>query len=499
MPGLNRFRVAGLVAGMIITGACNSIWSKYQDMQCVENCDDPDSSVHVLYEQPFWQTLQMFAGEMLCFLPVLAGILHARITSGKQHVALPDEDADEPLLEQPVKRPADVPLTGWRVLLLWLPAICDLTGTTLMNIGLLYTPVSIYQMTRGALVLFVGVGSVIFLRRRLWLYQWISLVTVMAGVTLVGYSGSLVKETLHEATALVARAIGLDADTANGMGMDFSGGASLFGPGLVDVSAMNVSMAVDKAGEEPTGKPEATKVLIGVFFILFAQIFTATQFVLEEKILSRYTVEPLLAVGFEGFFGALSIVILLPLLPLIHVSPTSPAAAWLDLPRGWAQLINNPAVLWSGVLVACSIAFFNFFGLSVTKHVSATVRSLTDTCRTLAIWVVSLAIGWEALLWPTSVLQVLGFTLLVYGTFMFNGLVSPPPFLRASSASEDLPAENLATTDVEAAVAPRESIEESLDHTARLPSDIGRGYEVEPEAGAGAGKRSSVGNLAAGA
>lgn len=40
-----------------------------------------------------------------------------------------------------------------------------------MNVGLLYTPVSIYQMTRGALILFVGVLSVIFLRRRLWLYQ----------------------------------------------------------------------------------------------------------------------------------------------------------------------------------------------------------------------------------------------------------------------------------------------------------------------------------------
>lgn len=44
----------------------------------------------------------------------------------------------------------------------------------LMNVGLLYTPVSIYQMTRGALVLFVGILSVIFLRRRLWLYQLVA-------------------------------------------------------------------------------------------------------------------------------------------------------------------------------------------------------------------------------------------------------------------------------------------------------------------------------------
>ena len=40
-----------------------------------------------------------------------------------------------------------------------------------MNVGLLYTSISIYQMTRGALVLFVGVFSALFLRRRLWLYQ----------------------------------------------------------------------------------------------------------------------------------------------------------------------------------------------------------------------------------------------------------------------------------------------------------------------------------------
>lgn len=29
-------------------------------MQCVENCNDPDSTKHILYEQPVWQTLQMF-------------------------------------------------------------------------------------------------------------------------------------------------------------------------------------------------------------------------------------------------------------------------------------------------------------------------------------------------------------------------------------------------------------------------------------------------------
>lgn len=143
---------------------------------------------------------------------------------------------------------------------------------------------------------------------------------------------------------------------------------------------------------------------------------TATQFVVEERILERYSVPPLLAVGYEGLFGTISVLILLPLLPHIKVPESSPAAAWFDLVRGWHQLVDTPSVLHSGVVIAISIALFNFFGLSVTRHVSATARSLTDTCRTLAIWIVSLLLGWEMLMWPISLLQVVGFGLLVYGT-----------------------------------------------------------------------------------
>lgn len=65
---------------------------------------------------------------------------------------------------------------------------------------------------------------------------------------------------------------------------------------------------------------------------------------------------------------------------------------------------------------------FNFFGLSVTRTVSATSRSTIDTCRTLFIWIVSLGLGWESFKW----LQVVGFALLVYGTFLFNDIVRPP-------------------------------------------------------------------------
>ncbi len=129
---------------------------------------------------------------------------------------------------------------------------------------------------------------------------------------------------------------------------------------------------------------------------------------LAEKIMSRYSVAPLVAVGFEGLFGALSIVLAMPL--LARYASVSP---FFDLPRGWHQMVDTPSVLYSGLVIALSISLFNFFGLSVTRHVSATARSLTDTCRTLSIWIVSLGLGWEVLVWPISLLQVSGFVLLV--------------------------------------------------------------------------------------
>ena len=125
--------------------------------------------------------------------------------------------------------------------------------------------------------------------------------------------------------------------------------------------------------------------------------------------MSRYSVAPLVMVGFEGLFGALTILIFMPVL-----AQFADKSMFFDLPRGWHQMVDNPTVLWSGVVIAISISLFNFFGLSVTRHVSATARSLTDTCRTLSIWLVSLTLGWERLLWPISLLQVLGFSLLVY-------------------------------------------------------------------------------------
>ncbi|KAF5386801.1 hypothetical protein D9615_001854 [Tricholomella constricta] len=424
----SSFYIPILLGGMILTGSSNSLWTKWQathdlasqDMQCVENCSDPDPSKQVLFEQPVWQTLQMFLGEMLCqsrcFLPVLYTWLSTRHQSPSVHLP-PDSELDPHVSIK--LGTSSQHLTGWKVLLFWIPALCDLTGTTLMNVGLLYTPVSVYQMTRGALVLFVGVFSVIFLHRRLWLYQWISLIIVMTGVGLVGFSGSLIKDAIKE--------------------------PSLAGHSSTDLPPL-----------EPIEQPEMTTVLVGVFFVLFAQIFTATQFVVEEKIMAQYSVAPLVAVGYEGLFGVISILVFIPILALPSVSKMTP---FFDLPRGWHQMVDNPPVLNSGIAIAFSIAFFNYFGLSVTRH------DPLDLAHQPRTWLGEV---------PVPDLSLASLRLL---TPRIRHVSTPPCLPGPSAAGSPIRIGDEEEDEADALLS--SSI---LDETAALPADLGQGgFDIIPE------------------
>ncbi|KAJ3159731.1 hypothetical protein HDU86_001381 [Geranomyces michiganensis] len=388
-----------LVSGMLLSGTLNTILNKLQDNTCVGNCDAPDGKNRRHFEQPLWQTVNMFIGEALCLLVYFVGVRvekHRERVAGvpvahpeDTGVAVPDDPSTEtsPLIGPSSVNPneieedlAELPLTGNRNLLLWLPTLCDMTATTLMNVGLIHVSASIYQMLRGSVVLFTGTLSVIFLHRRHPVYRWFALCCVFAGVAIVGLST------------------------------------------IVDPAPLPDEKTTSDVGELADGEDEAARSsFIGVMLVVLAQTFTASQFVIEEKILSKYHVPAIRAVGLEGLFGLITTGALMPISYFWFGKGTG---NFFDLPVGYSEIVNNPQVLWSGFGIIFSIAFFNWFGLSVTRSISATSRSTIDTCRTIFIWMISLALGWEHFRW----LQVLGFLVLLYGTFLFNDVAPPPPF-----------------------------------------------------------------------
>lgn len=393
-------------------------------MQCVRHCSSPDPSKHVHFEQPVWQTAQMFVGEMACWLVLGASTLYTTLRARYARpgyaplfaASAADDDAPDPASPDdrapaPAAKPltpadpARRPMTGARVLLLALPALCDILGTTLMNVGLLFVAASIFQMTRGALVLFVGLFSVAFLRRRLPAFKWLALVIVVVGVAVVGLAGVLQQSPTHPTV-----------------------------PGAPPGDLRRLAVLRDAvAGALAHGKaPPATPAtpglvtLLGVLLIALAQVFTATQFVLEEVLMARYTIAPLATVAWEGTFGLAATLAAQGVAHAAYGRTAAGRGGYFDARAGWAQITGSPALWGSSLLIMLSLGGFNYFGLSVTRSVSATSRSTIDTSRTLFIWVVSLGLGWESFKW----LQVLGFAGLVYGTFLFNEIVPPPRWPR---------------------------------------------------------------------
>ena len=79
-------------------------------------------------------------------------------------------------------------------------------------------------------------------------------------------------------------------------------------------------------------------------------------------------------------------------------------------------------------LYILSIAFFNFSGLTISKNVSSTARTIVDTLRTIVIWVFFLTMPFvpEDTKETFSWLQLLGFSILILGGVIYNEILVIP-------------------------------------------------------------------------
>ena len=264
----------------------------------------------------------MFVGEMGCWLVVGLLKLHRRYAQQRSasdasyrplrasEAPISRHSTDEDGDEEYNKADERSVLRGWRIVLLALPAICDICGTTLMNGGLLLVAASIYQMTRGALVLFVGLFSVVFLRRHLHLFQWLSLVGVVAGVAVVGLAGAIWPDE---------------------------------------------KVGISTNEEDEGGLSDTAKAIVGVLLIAGAQIFTATQFVLEEWMLENSPIEPLKVVGWEGIFGFTTTVLAMVVLHFAIGRTDAGRYGYFDMVEGWRQMTSYRQLAVSSVLIMISI------------------------------------------------------------------------------------------------------------------------------------------------
>ncbi len=105
------------------------------------------------------------------------------------------------------------------------------------------------------------------------------------------------------------------------------------------------------------------------------------------------------------------------------------------------EKMENNGFLFFLIIVYCiSIALFNQCGMAVSKYLSSLHRTLIDSLRALVVWAVQLGmfygfdsttygVAWTA----NSLLQLLGFLLLVLGTLVYNEVIHIFKTAQASS------------------------------------------------------------------
>jgi drug/metabolite transporter (DMT)-like permease len=325
------FVLYGFMGLMLAMGTLNMLMLKFQHMQLAP-MSPGGKPEH--FDHPWLQAGLMMVGELLCLIAYFA--------------TRSPEDA-----EQFKKTPK------WIFIV---PCCCDLVATALLCMGLAFIAVSVAQMCRGTVIIFVCLMSYVFLRRRQKPQQ-------MTGVALV-----------------------------------------MFGVVLVAIAAMQQQAA-------KTGSLVSTgsNLVTGICLCVFAQVFQASMFVYEEKVMREHTLVPLQVLGMEGLFGIfIATVILAVLQPLGHA----------NTPGALHQIKSSPVLMLSifGSMVA--VALFNFAGATVTQKSSAVARTTIKISSTITIWMCELAFGWNTF----SLLQLGGFIFVASGTVIYNNIVVLPFF-----------------------------------------------------------------------
>ena len=402
-----------LAFGMLATGSVNTIVTKFADGVCERNEHDApllydpkhtdlapfwgpagttpggsspeDKQLYegdgplaayncIQFNHPFVQAAFMFLGEILC---------------GVVYVALRCARKGEPM---PYFNPLYLAVAG----------MCDMTATSMMYVGLTMTYASTFQILRGVVVVFTSLFSHFVLGRKQQPFQWLGVVLVVVGTGVVG----------------------LAPFAPAPWGLPSSGS---------DAGASNPAL--------------------GNFIIIIAQVVVGIQMCWEERYVTEYNIPALLVVGWEGLFGLFAIHILLTVVHQIHDFAPEPSAVVMDnATKQWcaphpnngdwgggssdtafwfgeddafkqfASEANNPTIIIAMSCMVFSIAFFNFFGISVTKKMSAAHRMVLDSVRTCVVWAVGLIFLHEHF----AILQAIGFVILITGTLVYNTIVRVP-------------------------------------------------------------------------
>lgn len=367
---------------LVISGSINTISVKWMDMIKAIGKD----GVKRLFIHPFVQADFMLFGEILCLITFV--IVYKKLSAsggGLENTHALTKGSR----------------TFKRVMLLP-PALMDITATSIMYFGLTLTNASSFQMLRGSVIVFVALLSMIVLKRKIKIQEWIGIVLIITALVVVGYADVVANKSEESVETSTLPSIKEESTTI---------------PANAEVSPeerkeivteqapirkkreVTTIKPVDFALHVEPGSPDDSNVILGDILIIIAQLITACQLVYEELFVIKLDIPALQMVGYEGLFGFIVLsVLLIPLsyIPNIDALKHVNADGTLEDALDAFDKITNRGLLFLPILMLIlSIAFYNFAGISLTKEVNATTRMVLDSIRIFIIWIFALILGWQ--------------------------------------------------------------------------------------------------------
>eukprot|EP00928_Gymnodinium_smaydae_P053650 TRINITY_DN37591_c0_g1_i1.p1 TRINITY_DN37591_c0_g1~~TRINITY_DN37591_c0_g1_i1.p1 ORF type:complete len:420 (-),score=61.05 TRINITY_DN37591_c0_g1_i1:176-1435(-) len=365
-----RFSTFLLILAFLITGAVNTLSKKFQFQTCsFANADAvlQQSSIGILsagcpsgerlFKKPWTQNLLMFFGESLVYVYYL---YRRRMQYAKDSTLLtPLASLDS---REASKR---APFYAFMV-----PACCDVLGTGLGGVGMLYISASVWQMMKGSVIVFTSILSVVCLGRKLHCYNWVAVFVSVCGLTLVGASAVL------------------------------------------------------------DGGDTSSDIVLGIGFTVLSQFFCALQMVSEELFVKKYKAPPEQVVGSEGLWGMIIMVMTLCVMDYV---PGKDAGGSFENAIDSFRMISNSDALFALVMVyVLSLSCANFLGVTISKNLSALHRMVNDALRAVLLWGVQLGLYYVGSdnygQGPTahSWMQLVGFLFMIMGALINHEVIKMP-------------------------------------------------------------------------
>mmetsp|Transcript_38230 Transcript_38230/g.83160 ORF Transcript_38230/g.83160 Transcript_38230/m.83160 type:complete len:450 (-) Transcript_38230:4544-5893(-) len=351
------------ITGLLIFGTTTTVLAKTMYQVNGYGLSDDTHDAYHTFQKPWAGVLIMFMGMTFC-------LLHHEMAVKKAAKRRSEAELTDPLLTG-ASADSD-PQTSFTVksLVVIAPALADLIATVLMYLGLVTITASVYQMLRGAELVFAAIFAIVFLKRKLNWVHFVGICLNITGVTCVGMSSIL------------------------------SGSGS-------------------KEGES------VDAVIMGMGLVVLSQMVQAGQVTFEDYFLANLNMKPMAIVGLEGLYGTL--LMSLVILPAVYFLPGPDVGGRQENTLDSLELLKNGPILVLGLAQMFAMMMYNFAGMSVTSNLGAVFRTILETMRTIFVWAVDFVLfyGFPELglgegITPYTWLQAVGFVVLVVGTLVYD-------------------------------------------------------------------------------